>query len=168
MPLVAVTVTLGSIVALLLAWTQLTLIAAATPTLPPPAPDWPEAELLAEFVWLPALGRGGVLLVFGLPATWPFAWLSAVPLLSEVPLALAFVLAPLLTSDSAETSTAVPVTPRPSSALVPQVMTTLTEMSAPTATPDPAASAEPSVSAASIAWWAAIVIAPEETSGVEE
>src|ERR1700750_1263773 len=77
-PPVAVTLMFGSIVAVLVASTQLTLIAAATPT-PPPPPECDEELLFAVLVWLLALGRVGALLEFGLPWTWLLAWLSAPP-----------------------------------------------------------------------------------------
>src|SRR5947209_6942137 len=80
-PAVAVTLRFGSIWAVLLVTTQLTLTAAATPTPPPLSPLWLEASLLAVLVESPAAGiwvspaplpprlPSLELLVFGLPAT---------------------------------------------------------------------------------------------------
>ena len=83
---------------MLLACTQLTLIAAATPTPPPPSPDWPDDDELAVLVWSPAFGSAGVLAVFGLLESCPFAfWSAFCESLLESPFALALVLAPLLT-----------------------------------------------------------------------
>src|SRR5687768_9740980 len=75
--------------------TQFTAIAAATPTLPPPWPDWPEPWLWPSLAVVLELGTDvvPVLLVFELPDSWLFVWLSALlvdPSSScDLPLALA-------------------------------------------------------------------------------
>src|SRR5688500_13415692 len=146
--------------------TQFTAIAAATPTLPPPWPDWPEPWLLPLEAESCELGSVPVpvLLVFELPDTWLLAWLSALfeqLLLPEfqvpppdsqslwVPALESFVLPFALAWTSATTLAVevdlIVIAPAPVMfrAVEPSVWmrTTLTAMIAPTATSLPAASA---------------------------
>jgi hypothetical protein len=126
--------------------TQLKEIAAATPTLPPEFPDWPEPWLFPLPACICALGSVPVVLpVFGFPATWLFAWLSALPPLDDLPFALACV---SLTTAAMEVD-AIVIAPAfvMLRSVEPSVSTrtTLTAMIAPTATLLPAASASPVV-----------------------
>ena len=142
-PAVAVTESSSRIRARFWARNQLTAKAAATPTLPPEAPDsdcdWP-------FAWSAvsdALGRFPPVCpaVCGLVWTCEFAFASASSSSGSVPFALAVAVAELFTLEAATTFTESAVMLRASSALVLQSSTTLMARSAPTAASSPTASA---------------------------
>ena len=149
----------GAICALLDASTQLTLMAPAMPTPPPFSPDC----LLDCELPLPRFSSvdGSFLLeprppvlelfVLGLFASAPLDFSSEPASFSCAPFADAFVLDSVATVDSATIEIFPPLALRlrATSASVLQPRTTLIETSAPTATLDPAAVAEPSVSSGS-------------------